>query len=157
MISVVDEPGGYGDYEPDPYYGGWEPDETDRASVRFFGLFPLDERHFDPEWGHFTDRDMDSAARFDPNDDELIQMYAAALFLRGWRLARRVRLPALALLLRWLLCDRVRETGHDSAGPLGGDRRPAADRTPPVALLRARTVLTCAPPARVCCPAGMTG
>ena len=126
MVSVVDEPGGYGDYEPDPELRRLGARRDRSRERRFFGLFPLDERHFDPEWGHFTDREMDSAARFDPDDDELIEMYAAALFLRGWRLARRVRLPALALLLRWLLCDRVRETGHDVGWP--ARRRPASGR-----------------------------
>ena len=37
------------------------------------------------------------------------------------------------------------------------DGRPVDDLTPALPVLRARTVLTCAPPARVPCPAGMTG
>lgn len=132
----------------------WEPDDTDLAAMRFVGLFPMGERHFDPEAGHFIDPAMDQAAGFDYEGDELIQMFRAVLFLRGWRLARRVGWPALVLLL---LADLIREAEQDATGPLGTDRRPAADLTPPVALLRARSVLTAAPPARVPCPAGTTG
>jgi hypothetical protein len=73
-------------------------------------------------------------------------------------LLRRTRLvpgPMLMLVVRLLRLLHVL-AAEAEPGPLGADRRPAADLTPPVAMLRARTVLTCAPPARAC-PAGMTG
>lgn len=148
-------------WEPDPYYDGWEPDpewiEHDFARWRFDNPFPHDRHHYDPSPGRFTDPEMERAARWDDCTDPLAEMFRAALFLRGWRLKQRVPWPALALLLQVLLVGPGREAGQDVTGPLGADLRPAADLSPPVALLRARTVLTCAPPARVPCPAGMTG
>ncbi len=88
-----------------------------------------------------------------------LQLFRAALFLRRWR-QRSLGSPLLllSLLLRWLLwaaCNQ--QTGPDATGPLGADRRPAADLSPPAVLLRARTILTAAPPARVPCQAGTTG
>lgn len=79
---------------------------------------------------------------------------------------------AALLALDWHWEDRDRAAWPDArdpalrlaeqarqAGPLAllSADRPAADLTVPVPVLRARTILTCAPPARVPCPAGMTG
>jgi hypothetical protein len=148
-----DLPGPEPDYEPDPEYL-----EAARARWRFDSLFPHDERHFDPSPGRFTDPEMERASRFDNCIDPLAEMFRAVLFLRGWRLGQRIPWPALAFLLRLLVAGLTREAWQDVvAGPLGADRRPAADLSPPVALLRARSVLTCAPPARVPCQAGTTG
>ena len=144
---------------------GYEPDEADWARMRFLSLLPGD---VEPEFGHFTDREIDSFSRtFDADADELHELFRAVLFLRGWRLKQRVPPPSsallrLRLLLRSFLLALLRlvlrpAAAPDRGPPLGADRRPAADLTPPMALLRARSVLTCAPPARIPCPAGMTG
>jgi hypothetical protein len=107
-------------------------------------------------FGDISDAEMDSLGRaFDPGADPLHELYRAVLLLRRTRLS----LPVLALLLWLLRLPRVlsREAGQDAGRPLGADRRPAGDLSPPVALLRARTILTAAPPARVRCPAGTAG
>lgn len=148
------EPGGLDpDYEPGPEYI-----ESARWRRRFEHLFPHDERHFDAAAERFTDPQIERAARWDDLADPLAEMFRAVLFLRGWRARQRIiPWPALALLLRWLLRGLATEPTPEAASPLGTDRRPAADLTPPVALLRARSMLfACAPPARVR-PAGMTG
>ncbi|MGH3160373.1 MAG: hypothetical protein ACRDOC_00680 [Streptosporangiaceae bacterium] len=102
---------------------------------------------------------MDRAAGFDYEGDELIQMFRAALFLRGWRLARQAPWPALPLLLRWLLHDLIRQARQAVTRPAGDGQRPADDLSPPAALLRVDTLTAApaAPPARVPCPAGTTG
>lgn len=153
---------GYEGYEPEYEFAGYdpepefEPSADDFARMRFLDLFPYDERHFTPEGcGHFTDPEMDEfASGFDPDHGEEFELFRAALFLRGWRLTRRVPWPVLRLLLAVLIRESWRQ---DVTFPVGADRRPAADLSPPVALLRARTILTAAPPARVPCPAGTTG
>lgn len=147
----------------DGYDGGWddpgglepeyEPDADDFALMRFLDLLP---GHADSD-GHFPDPEIDRFGRSFDCDHGEDELFRAVLFLRGWRLARRVPWPALALLLRCLLAGLIREARQDVASPVGADRRPADDPSPPLALLRARSVLTCAPPARVPCPAGATG
>jgi len=152
------EPDGYDGYVPDAWElddllaseeAEYEPDDvTDPALTSLF------ERLWG--FGNITDAEADALGRvFDRDADPMHELYRAVLFLRRTRLTR----PVLALLL-WLLRllhVLTREAGQDVGRPLGADRRPAADLTPPVALLRARSVLTCAPPARVRCPAGTTG
>jgi hypothetical protein len=127
--------------------------------MRFLDLFPMDERAFDPVSGHFIDPEMDQAARFDYDTDEVFEMFRAALFLRGWRLARQAPWPALALLLRWLLADLIRQARQAVTYPAGDGQHPAPDLSPPAALLRVDTLTAApaAPPARVPCPAGTTG
>jgi hypothetical protein len=148
------EPGGYG--EPD-IYDGYEPDDIDLARMRFGGLFPYDERHFDPDGvGHFTDPEMDRFVRsFDPEHGEESELFRAALFLRGWRLGQRILWPAEAvdpLRVLLLLLAAARCAGPHLT-PGGGD----LTRVPSAPLAHARATLTAAPPARVPCPAGATG
>lgn len=148
-----------GEDPDDSYWDGREPDDIDRAGMRFAGLFFSRGHDFDPEdGGHFLDPEIEEfAGTWDPEADDLFELFRAVLFLRGWRLARRVPWPALALLLRLLLAGLIREARLDAVLPLGADRRPAADLAPPVALLRAHALLTAAPPARVPALAGTTG
>jgi len=146
------------DYEPD-FVEPREPDENDRARSRFLGLFPFDYAHFDGVEGHFIDREMDlCASRWDPEDDELIQLFRAALFLRTWRLGQRVPWPGQAApplaLIMLLACQAAQ------AAWAGITARPS----PPVPVIgagdtSARILLAapCAPPAPVIASAGATG
>jgi hypothetical protein len=142
------------DHEPEqPQDGCWDgywPDDTDLARLRYLTLLPGG-----PEAdGHWIDRQVDEfASRWDAEGDDLAQLYAAALFLAGWRLERRVPWPAqlaaplvLAVLLALLAA---------LAATRAATRPPPPDLTPAAAYVRARTVLTAAPPcSRAPVPAG---
>jgi hypothetical protein len=66
--------------------GDFEPDDIDFARMRYLDLFPVDDAHFDPESGHWADRELDRRARrFNPEGDLLSQLGAVAVFLRRWR------------------------------------------------------------------------
>jgi hypothetical protein len=94
---------------------------------------------------------------YDDESDELLLVgFAAALFMAGLRLGRRVLWPTaldaeLALLLLLMLAARC--DGEPHLTPGGDD----LFRIPSAPLPRAHAVLTCAPPARVPCPAGTAG
>jgi hypothetical protein len=143
--------------EPEWYWDDLpEPDDADRAHYRFLGLFPMDDANFDPVEGHFIDPQMDRAAsRWDREEDDLPQLYAAALYLRGWRLARRVAFPAwpLALLLTAAVSDTFPEPERTADG------RPVDDLTPDAGDRCARILLMApaAPPPPVIASAGATG
>jgi hypothetical protein len=125
---------------PDPEWA-----ERHAAWSRFLDLFEpcLD----DPVTGRSSDPQMQRATRWDDLADPLAKLFRAALFLRGWRLARRTWLAVLGVLLRRLIRGLFRETVRPITSPLGADRRPTVDLSPPVALLRAHAILTAAPPA----------
>lgn len=135
----------------------WEPDESDYALMRYLVFihdrFRCDCGSFQPEDGHITDPDaIRLGAAFDYEDDELIQMFAVALFLARRRLACRVLWPSVPLVL--LL---ARLAAALAPARLAADGRPAAGLAPSWPLLLARSVLTAAPPARVPARAGTAG
>jgi hypothetical protein len=143
-------------YEPEPQ-DDYQPSDIDLAMMRYEGQLGDLAPHTADDWLD-PDSDVGVLLRkfgFDPEADEVLRLRAAARFMRDRRLARHRPLPWSTRLAWVLALLRAEQPGAPAPMPLAADARPATDRSPPIAVLVARTVLTAATPrSRATVPAG---
>jgi len=136
-----DEPGDL-DWD-EPGDGDYEPSDSDLELIHLLARVASVTRPADYDDYADPDAPLSRFLRLAGLEGEDRALYAAALFMLT---QRRDELPPLVPVPVLLCLPRADERAAAPDAPLGADRRPADDLTPPVALLRARTVLTAAPP-----------